>query len=99
MSDIEIKTEWLDKAGEVMEVLHVDYDKDELRFKWLNHPNRKKERVISIDKFLRYAVPVVRAQEVSNKPEPVKEKSKHGQFACAWIDELPTNFGQSPNLH
>ena len=98
MTDIEIKTEWIDKAGEVMEVLHVDYDKDELRFKWLNNPNRKKERVISIDKFLRYAVPVVRAQEVSNKPKPAKEKSKHGQFTCAWIDELPNNFGQSPNL-
>lgn len=98
MTDIEIKTEWIDKAGEVMEVLHVDYDKGELKFKWLNNPNRKKERVISIDKFLRYAVPVVRAQEVSDKPEPVKEKSKHGQFTCAWIDELPNNFGQSPNL-
>jgi len=98
VTDIEIKTEWLDKAGEVMEVLHVDYDKDELRFKWLNNPNRTRERVISIDKFLRYAVPVVRAQEVSDKPQPVKEKSKHGQFTCAWIDELPNNFGQSPNL-
>lgn len=52
MTDIEIKTEWVDKAGEVMEVLHVDYDKDELRFKWINNPNRKRERVISIDKFL-----------------------------------------------
>lgn len=98
MTDIEIKTEWLDKAGEVMEVLHVDYDKDELRFKWLNNPNRTKERVISIDKFLSYAVPVVRAQEVSDKPEQAKEKSKPGQFSCAWIDELPNNFGQSPNL-
>lgn len=98
MTNIEIKTEWVDKAGEVMEVLHVDYDKDELKFKWLNNPNRKKERVISIDKFLRYAVPVVRAQEVSDKPEPAKEKHKPGQFSCAWIDELPTNFGQSPNL-
>lgn len=98
MTDIEIKTEWVDKAGEAMEVLHVDYDKDELRFKWLNNPNRTKERVISIDKFLSYAVPVVRAQEVSHKPEPAKEKSKPGQFAYAWIDELPNNFGQSPNL-
>ncbi len=98
MTDIEIKTEWIDKAGELMEVLHVDYDKDELRFKWLNNPNRTKERVISIDKFLRYAVPVVRAQEVSDKPKTAKEKSKPGQFTCAWIDELPTNFGQSPNL-
>lgn len=98
MTNIEIKTEWVDKAGEVMEVLHVDYDKGELRFKWLNNPNRTRERVISIDKFLRYAAPVVRAQEVSDKPEPAKEKSKHGQFTCAWIDELPNNFGQSPNL-
>jgi len=98
MTDIEIKTEWVDKAGEAMEVLHVDYDKNELRFKWLNNPNRTKERVISIDKFLRYAVPVVRAQEVSDKPKTAKEKSKHGQFTCAWIDELPNNFGQSPNL-
>ena len=98
MTDIEIKTEWLDKAGEAIEVLHVDYDKGELRFKWLNNPNRTKARVISIDKFLSYAVPVVRAQEVSGKPEPAKEKSKPGQFTSAWIDELPNNFGQSPNL-
>ena len=99
MTNIEIKTEWVDKAGEAMEVLHVDYDKGELRFKWLNNPNRKKERVISIEKFLSYAVPVVRAQEVSDKPEPAKEDTaKPGQFAYAWIDELPNNFGQSPNL-
>ncbi|OLF40802.1 hypothetical protein [Psychrobacter sp. Rd 27.2] len=98
MTDIEIKTEWVDKAGEVMKVLHVDYDKNELRFKWLNNPNRKKERVISIDKFLRYAVPVVRAQEVLDKPEPAKEKHKPGQYAYALIDELHNNFGQSPNL-
>ncbi|QOD13512.1 hypothetical protein IEE84_04325 [Psychrobacter sp. 28M-43] len=100
MTNIEIKTEWVDKAGEVMEVLHVDYDKDELRFKWLNNPNRTKERVISIDKFLRYAVPVVRAQEVSDKPEPVKENpAKPGQqFISVWDGESQLNFGQSPNL-
>lgn len=99
MTNIEIKTEWVDKAGAMMEVLHVDYDKGELRFKWLNNPNRKKERVISIKRFLSYAVPVVRAQEVSDKPEPAKEDTaKPGQFTYAWIDELPNNFGQSPNL-
>lgn len=98
MCGIDTKIDWADKEGEVIKVLHVDYDKGELRFKWLNNANRKKERVISIDKFLRYAVPVVRAQEVSDKPEPAKEKSKHGHFAHAWIDELPNNFGQSPNL-
>ena len=99
MTNIEIKTEWVDKAGEAMEVLHVDYDKGELRFKWLNNPNRTKERVISIEKFLSYAVPVVRAQEVLDKPEPPQEDTaKPGQFAYAWIDELPNNFGQSPNL-
>lgn len=97
-TEIEKDSEWVDKAGEVMEVLHVDYDKNELRFKWLNNPNRKKERVISIDKFLRYAVPVVRAQEVLDKPEPAKEKHKPGQYAYALIDELHNNFGQSPNL-
>ena len=97
--NIEIKTEWVDKAGEAMEVLHVDYDKGELRFKWLNNPNRTKERVISIERFLSYAVPVVRAQEVLDKPEPPQEDTaKPGQFAYAWIDELPNNFGQSPNL-
>ncbi|OEH69179.1 MAG: hypothetical protein BAX61_03055 [Psychrobacter sp. B29-1] len=100
MTDIEIKTEWVDKAGEIMEVLHVDYDKNELRFKWLNNPNRKRERVISIDKFLRYAVPVIRAKEVSDKPEPVKENpAKPGQqFISVWDGESQLNFGQSPNL-
>ena len=100
MTDIEIKTEWVDKAGEAMEVLHVDYDKGELRFKWLNNPNRTRERVISIDKFLRYAVPVVRVQEVSDKPEPAKENpAKPGQqFISVWDGESQLNFGQSPNL-
>lgn len=100
MTDIEIKTEWVDKAGEIMEVLHVDYDKDELRFKWINNPNRKRERVISIDKFLRYAVPVDQVQEVSDKPEPAKENpAKPGhQFVAVWSGESQLNFGQSPNL-
>lgn len=100
MTNIEIKTEWVDKAGELMEVLHVDYDKGELRFKWLNNPNRTKERVISIDKFLSYAVPVVRAQEVLDEPEPAKENpAKPGQqFISVWDGESQLNFGQSPNL-
>lgn len=91
MTDIEIKTEWVDKAGEIMEVLHVDTDKGEVRFNWPNNPNRKKERVISIDKFLRYAVPVDQVQEVLDKPEPAKENA-------VWSGESKPNFGQSSNL-
>lgn len=98
MCGIDTKIDWVDKEGEVIKVLHVDTDKGEVRFNWPNNANRKKERVISIDKFLRYAVPVDQVQEVSSKTEPVKNKSNPGQFTCAWIDELPTNFGQSPNL-
>ncbi len=98
MCGIDTKIDWVDKEGEVIKVLHVDTDKGEVRFNWPNNPNRKKERVISIDKFLRYAVPVDQVQVMSDKPEIAKEKSKPGQFTCAWIDELPTNFGQSPNL-
>lgn len=98
MCGIDTKIDWVDKEGEVIKVLHVDIDKGEVRFNWPNNANRKKERVISIDKFLRYAVPANQVQKVLDKPEPVKEKSKPGQFTCAWLDELPTNFGQSPNL-
>ncbi len=98
MCGIDTKIDWVDKEGEVIKVLHVDTDKGEVRFNWPNNPNRKKERVISIDKFLRYAVPLDQVQEVLDKTEPAKNKSKPGQFTCAWIDELPTNFGQSPNL-
>lgn len=97
-TEIEKDSEWIDKAGEVMKVLHVDYDKGELRFKWLNNPSRKKERFVSIDKFLRYAEPVVRAKELLDKPEPAKEKNKPGQYAYAIIDELHTSLGKSEIL-
>lgn len=91
MCGIDTKIDWVDKEGEVIKVLHVDTDKGEVRFNWPNNPNRKKERVISIDKFLRYAVPLDQVQEVLDKPEPAKENT-------VWSGESQLNFGQSPNL-
>ncbi|PAT64064.1 hypothetical protein [Psychrobacter sp. JB193] len=100
MCGIDTKIDWVDKEGEVIKVLHVDTDKGEVRFNWHNNANRKKERVISIDKFLRYAVPANQVQEVLDKPVPVKEQSaKPGQqFVAVWAGESQLNFAQSPNL-
>lgn len=91
MCGIDTKIDWVDKEGELLKVLHVDTDKSEVRFNWPNNPNRKKERVISIDKFLRYAVPVDQVQEVLDKPETAKENA-------VWSGESQLKFGQSPNL-
>lgn len=100
MCSIDTKIDWVDKEGGVIKVLHVDNNKGEVRFKWLNNPNRTSERVISIDKFLRYAVPVNQVQEVLDKPEPAKENPvKTGQqFIAIWDGESRLNFGQSTNL-
>lgn len=100
MCGIDTKIDWVDKEGEVIKILHVDTDKGEVRFKWQNNPNRTSERVISIDKFLRYAVPANQVQKVLDKPEPVKENpAKPGQqFVALWSGESQLNFGQSPNL-
>lgn len=91
MCGIDTKIDWVDKEGEVIKVLHVDTDKGEVRFNWPNNANRKKERVISIDKFLRYAVPVDQVQEVLDKTETAKENA-------VWSGESQLKFGQSPNL-
>ena len=100
MCGIDTKIDWVDKEGEVIKVLHVDTDKGEVRFNWPNNANRNKERVISIDKFLRYAVPVDQVQVMSDKPETAKENPvKPGkQFVAVWAGESQLNFGQSPNL-
>ena len=100
MCGIDTKIDWVDKEGEVIKVLHVDTDKGEVRFNWPNNAKRKKERVISIDKFLRYAVPANKVQEVLDKPGPAKENpAKLGQqFVAVWSGESQLSFAQSPNL-
>ncbi|AEO00999.1 hypothetical phage protein [Psychrobacter phage Psymv2] len=89
--NITADSEWLDKKGELIRVLSVDNEKDLVEIEW---PNNKKRaaRTVSVQKFLSQVVPIDR------QPESAKEKSKPGRFTCAWIDELPNNFGQSPNL-
>ncbi|ERL54965.1 hypothetical protein M917_2311 [Psychrobacter aquaticus CMS 56] len=93
MCGIDNKTGWVDKEGGAIKVLHIDADKGEVRFKWPNNESRKKERVVSIEKFLSYAVPVDQAQAAVDETVVKKESPSH-----VWIDELPNNFGQSPNL-
>lgn len=89
--NIDVPSKWIDKKGDVIHVLSIDSEKGLVTIEW---PNNKKRaaRTVSIKKFLSQVVPI------DSKPESPKEKSKLGQFTCAWIDELPTNFGQSPNL-
>lgn len=83
--------EWLDKKGDVLHVLSVDYEDSLVTIEWPNHKERG-TRTVSIQKFLS------QVKSIDAKPEPVKEKSKPGQYAYALIDELHNNFGQSPNL-
>ncbi len=91
MSDIKTKTKWLDRKGKPLTVLSVDYDKDELIFNRPDSPDL--ERTVSIEVFISQATPA------DQQPEAPKEKpAKPGHFTFAIIDELPNNFGKSPNL-
>lgn len=83
--------EWLDKKGDVLHVLSVDYEDSLVTIEWPNHKERG-TRTVSIQKFLS------QVKSIDAKPEPVKEKSKPGQFTYALVDELHNSFGQSPNL-
>ncbi len=89
---IEAPSKWLDKKSDVVHALSVDQEKGLVTIEW---PNNKKRgaRTVSIQKFLSQVVPV------DGKSEPVKEEpSKSVQVRKVWIDELPSNFGKSPNL-
>ncbi len=88
---IDARSEWLDKKGDVIHVLSVDYESGLVTIEWPNHKQRG-TRTVSIQKFLS------QVKSVDAKSEPVKGKTKPGQFTFAIIDELPNNFGKSPNL-
>lgn len=90
MIDIQPDTQWLDKKDKVLTVLSIDYDKGDVVFYRPDSPDVK--RAVSIEVFTNQVVPI------GTNAESVKEKSKPGQFTCAWIDELPNNFGKSPDL-
>lgn len=89
--EVSIGSEWLDKKGDVINILSIDNEKGLVTIEWPNHKKRG-TRTVSIQKFLSQVVPI------STKAESVKEKSKPGQFTCAWVDELHNSFGKSPNL-
>lgn len=89
---IEAGSEWVDKKGDVVKVLCLDCEEGLITFTWPNNKKRPTERTTSIDKFVSQVKPI------DSKAEEAKEKSKPGQFTSAWIDELPSNFGKSPNL-
>lgn len=91
MTTIDIEKKLVDKKGEPVEVLSVDYEESLVTIKWPNHKKRG-TRTVSIQKFLSQVKPI------DAKTEPVKEKSKPGQFTYALVDELHNSFGQSPNL-
>lgn len=88
---IDVTRKWLDKKGDVLHVLSVDYENSLVTIEWPNHKERG-TRTVSIQKFLS------QVKSIDAKPEPVKEKSKPGQFTYALVDELHNSFGQSPNL-
>lgn len=89
--EVAIGSEWLDKKGDAINVLSIDNKKGLVTIEWPNHKKRG-TRTVSIQKLLRQVKPI------DAKPEPVKEKSKPGQFTYALVDELHNSFGQSPNL-
>lgn len=85
--------EWLDKKGDVIHVLSVDYENSLVTIEWSNHKKRG-TRTVSIQKFLS------QVKSIDAKAEPVKEDTaKPGdQFIAIWVDESRRNFGKSPNL-
>lgn len=85
--------EWLDKKGDVIHVLSVDYENSLVTIEWPNHKKRG-TRTVSIQKFLS------QVKSIDAKAEPVKEDTaKPGdQFIAIWVDESRRNFGKSPNL-
>lgn len=89
--EVAIGSEWLDKKGDAINVLSIDNKNGLVTIEWPNHKKRG-TRTVSIQKLLSQVKPI------DAKPEPVKEKSKPGQFTYALVDELPSNFGKSPNL-
>lgn len=89
---IEAPSKWFDKKSDVVHALCVDKEKGLVTIEWPNHKKRG-TRTVSIQQFLSQVVPI------DGKAEPVKEKpSKSVQARKVWIDELPSNFGKSPNL-
>lgn len=90
--NIKPNSEWLDKRGDVIKVISIDEDDGMITIKW-PHNKKRANRTVSMQKFIRQVKPI------DSQPEPVKEKPvKEDQFTHAWIDELPSNFGKSPNL-
>lgn len=89
---IEAGSEWLDKKGDVIHVLSVDYENGLVTIEWPNHKKRG-TRTVSIQKFRSQVTSIDKAQEASDKTVVKKEV-----LSRVWIDELPSNFGKSPNL-
>ena len=91
MIDIEPKTEWVDLKGKVLNVVSVDHDAETLVYSRPDSP--KHEITISIDVFAKQVKPK------DHQPLPViEELAKPMQLSHAWIDEITSNFGKSPNL-
>lgn len=94
MSELSIDAtrKWLDKKGDVIHILSLDYENSLVTIEWPNHKKRG-TRTVSIQKFLSQVT------SIDAKPEPVKEDTaKPGQFTYALVGELHNSFGQSPNL-
>ena len=89
---IEAGSEWLDKKGDVIHVLSVDYENGLVTIEWPNHKKRG-TRTVSIQKFLSQVTSIDKAQEAFDKTVVKKEV-----LSRVWIDELPSSFGKSPNL-
>ena len=91
MNNIKPNSEWLDKKGIAIQVVSIDEENSMVTIKW-PHNKKRANRTVSMQKFIGQVKPI------DSTLEPAKEKSKPGQFTYALIDELPNNFGKSPNL-
>lgn len=92
--NIDVPSKWLDSKGNAFEVLHLDVDKKQVKFTRIDDKSCTIPRVLSIDKFLSYAVPAEQ-DEAAVKENPAKPGQ---QFIAVWDGESQLNFGQSPNL-
>lgn len=93
MIDIEPKSKWIDLKGNALKVLSIDYDNETLVY---NRPDSPEPKTVSIKVFTEQVKPI------DYQPEPVVKVVKDSVDKIlnrkVWVNELPNNFGHSPNL-
>lgn len=91
ISQVEAGTDWVDARGRVLTVESINKETGYIYCK----TSDGRRLAVDVDVFAARLKPYVAD---SDAPKRVKQPSKQSK-PRVWIDELSTNFGQSPNLH